>query len=431
MWQTTLTVINLSIAVLTLALGVIKAMAARREPGLNLALTASVLLLAGVIFLLATPPIYRAVGSAVHSPNLPALCIDIATLLCVGHAHYMTLLWHPERHTATKRRHALKVWLPFYAAAVTVMVILYACADLSETARPLHFAPAYAHVPAVFALKSVYFAALITTVIATMVQCRQVALPGRPDLAEDLQTCMRWFAIAVGLDLATVGFTLSAMISAVARGDQRLDTLADASWVATIASGIAANWGLGRLALAATRDDRRDIRILKPLWRLVVTDAPQLVIPTGPLNSRVRLDRMMLEILDGARTLKPWMSSGPARAVEQLVGEEQTRASGRSPAADTPIDLVAAQTSATLLYAAARRADTEQSPPAPAYRLMALPGLNVPASDQRAYLVRVAQYLNARPRPRRSLFLRRQQPDATHPIVAKALQLGHQATMAG
>ncbi|MEV5428243.1 DUF6545 domain-containing protein [Streptomyces sp. NPDC052701] len=394
-WQTTLTVIDLGIAVLTLTLGVTKAAAARRERTLVLSLTASVLLHAGVVFLLATPPLYRAVGSALHAPNLPALAIDVATLLCVGHAHYMALLWHPERHTAQARRRAVRAWLPFYTAAVTAMVLLYASAGLPQAARPLRFAPVYAQNPAVFALKAVYFSALVVAVVATMSLCRQVTLPDRPGLARDVRRCMRWFAVAVGLDLATAVLTLGSMVGVIVRDDHRYDFLADASWVATILSGIAANQSLGRLVLTATKDDRRDCHALGPLHHLVVAGARHLVIPTGRWNAQIRLTRMMMEIRDGARTLTPWMSDRPAAAVDDLL-----RSAG--PPTGGPVDPLAAQDAATLLHAAACRAAGR--PPAPAeHRLHTLPGIDVPAAQERAHLVRVAQHL-------------------AHPLVSTALR---------
>lgn len=402
MWLTTLTVVNLTIAVITLILGTTKALAARHEPGATLKLTASVLLHAGVIFLLATPPIYRAAGQAVNSANLPALGIDVATLICVGHAHYMTLLWHPQRHTPAARRQALKAWLPFYTTVTAAMVILYALADLPGAARPLYFAPAYADVPAVFALKVIYFTALIIAVIATMIQCRQVALPDHPELAQDVRRCMQWFALAVGLDLATAAFTLTAMISVVTTGDHRLDVLADASWVATILSGIAANQSLGRLVLATTRSDRQDCRTLKPLWKLVVEGQPDLVIPTAWWeDSRIKLDRMMIETLDGSRTLKPWMNSEPSQAVEELLAEQEAGGRPHRPAIP-PADLAMAQAAATLRYAALCRAHTQRTAPQSS-RLSALPGINVPEDEQQGYLVKVAQYL-------------------AHPLVSEAVE---------
>lgn len=397
MWESVLTVTNSTIAVSTLVLGITKAAAARAEPGPTLKLTASVLLHAGVIFLLATPPIYRFTGSALHAANLPALGIDIATLLCVGHAHYMTLLWHPERHTADARRRAVRAWLPFYAGTIAVMALLYAQADLPRVAPPLHFAPYYAHVPAVVALKVVYFGALIVAVLATMALCRQVALPDRPDLAKDVVRCIRWFTVAVGLDLATAAFTLSSMAGSIVRDDHRFDVLADASWIATILSGIAANQSLGRLVLATTRSDRRDCRALKPLWELVVADAQHLVIRTSwRADSRIRLDRMMIEALDGARTLKPWMSSGPARAVQALAHDRQPYPGAGS------FDLEAAQAAATLCHAAALRA--AQAPGLPTgERLAKLPGIDVAEDQQQAYLIKVARHLD-------------------HPVVTDALR---------
>jgi len=397
MWQMTLTSINLTIAAAMLVLGITKGIAARREPGINLILTASVLLHACLIFLLATPFIGQNVGTFVGSPNLPALVIDIATLLCIGHAQAMTQLWHPVRHTREEMRRSFRAWLPMYAGAITLMVVLYALANVPEPARPLRFAAVYADVPEVFALKIVYFAALITGVAATIVQCREVALPGRPDLADDLRLCVRWFVVAVGLDLACVAFTLAAMISAV-DGDHSLDALTEASWVATIASGIAASWGLGRLSLASSRDERRDIRALQPLWELTVhgTRRRKRVLPGW--DRSMLLDRLMMEIGDGIGHLRPWISGAPALAVNHLA--EQAKPTDDRHTAEAPgtvgpfgdeAHFVAAQSAATLLHAARLRADGR--PPVSPQDRVKLPGIGVPQSEERVHLVRVAQFL--------------------------------------
>ncbi|MEU7322570.1 MAB_1171c family putative transporter [Streptomyces griseoviridis] len=379
----TLSIINLTIAAFTLVLGITKAFAARQEPGPTLKLTSSVLLHSAVIFLLATPPLYRATGNLLHAPNIAALGIDIATLLCVGHAHYMTLLWHPQRHSPDARRRAVRAWAPFYIGTITLMVLLYAYADLKGAAPPLHFAPYYARVPSVVALKAVYFTALTVAVLATMGLCRKVVLPDRPDLARSVRTCISWFTVAVGLDLATAAFTLSSMAGAVFRDDHHLDVLADASWIATILSGIAANQSLGWLVVATTRSDRRDCRRLKPLWTLVVAEAPHLVIPTPWWgDSRIRLDRMMLEVLDGMRILTPWMSSHPGRVVEDLA--TQQRQAGE-------VDIQAAQAAAVLRHAAALRRAGE---PGPRSERTTLPGSDVPEDEQQAYLLVVARYLD-------------------------------------
>lgn len=94
-----LTLTNLVIAGVTLGLGTVKAFAARHEREWTLTLTASVLLCAGLIFLLATPVVYRTVGTAVQSPNISSLLVPVLTLVCVGHAHALSQLWQPHRNT--------------------------------------------------------------------------------------------------------------------------------------------------------------------------------------------------------------------------------------------------------------------------------------------------------------------------------------------
>ncbi|MFD9903702.1 DUF6545 domain-containing protein [Streptomyces sp. NPDC059063] len=405
------TVVNLTIAAGTFVLCVSKALAARHEPDLTLKLTASVLAHAAVIFLLAAPAVYRPVGAALGSPNLPALLINCATLLCVAHAHLMTQLWHPARSTPRVLRRAVLTWTPLYAGAIAAMTVLYVRADLSGPARPIRFAAAYAHVPQVVALQLVYLTALITGVVATLLQCRGLIAPspgptaaeqgvrpppeGSGALAKDLHRSVAWFAVALALDLAHVVCSLTAMFHAVG-GDHGLDHLADCAWLATIASGLAANHGLGRLTVTARREERRDYQTLRPLWRTVVRANPQLVLAPGLLwsgwDTRIALSRKLVEIRDGARSLSPWMSDAPARAVAHLA---------RGDGGFTAADVVAAQAAATLLYAAGARGDGE--PPAD-IRLAALPGEDVPAAAERAHLVLVARYLS-------------------HPVVTEAVAL--------
>ncbi|MGW1895583.1 DUF6545 domain-containing protein [Streptomyces sp. NPDC002004] len=456
MWHILLSAVNLFLAAISLTLGIVKASAARREPGPALTLTASVLMLCALIFILATPAVYRAVGSVLHAPNLPGLLISCATLLCVGHAHLMTQLWQPGRDTPRALRRWSRTWGLLYVAPQIAMVTLYALADLPGRAMPLRFAACYARVPDVLALELIYFTALTTGVLATVVQCRALAIPGRPDLAQALGRCITWFCVALSLDLLNIALTLSAMAGALL-GDHRLDFLAEGAWIATIASCLAANWGLGALVLASRRDERRDYEALEELWRIVVRPTPQLVLAPGTLwsgwDTRIALSRRLIEIRDGARHLIPWMSGVPADAVRQLADDARhapddgtgqclipplppqrwqnsgrarrrrpalpasTRAVLRRAAApktppagpphlphtmiDDPADLVAAQAAATILHAAACRND--DAPPLPDdERIPALPGIDVPSEHERAHLVRVAAHLK-------------------HPIVQRAL----------
>lgn len=402
MWHALLNAVGLTAAALALTIAVTKALAARREPALTLRLTASSLFHAGVVFLLGTPVVYDAVGTAFGAPHLAALLVGVTALLCVGHAHLMAVLWHPRhRDRAVLRRVAL-AWAPLYAGAVVAMGVLYALADPgggtaedpAGGTRPLLFAPDYVHSPQVVAFHVVYFTALVAVAATTVLRCRALLAPREPPLSPELRRCIRGFALAVALDLAHVACVAAAMVGA-AYGP-RLDGLAEAAWLTTAVSGLVANYSLVRLSLAARRRERRDHQTLRPLWQTVVRADPQLVLAPGLLwggwDTRIALSRRLVEIRDGARSLSPWMSSAPARAVEQLARR-----------GFVGFDLVAAQAAATLLYAAEAR--SAGRPPVDSETLLAaLPGEDVPAPAERAHLVLVARHLD-------------------HPVVLEALRL--------
>ncbi len=409
-----LTGVNLLIAVLTLTLGISKALHARRERGWPLILTASVLIHASVIFLLATPVVYRLVGRLLHSPNVCALLVPAATLLCVAHAHALTQLWQPDkRHRAVLRRTAAR-WAPFYGTALIAMAVLYVRADLGPAA-PLRFAAVYAHVPEVVAFHIVYWTALVVTVVVSIRECRYLSIPGRLDFAETFKKCVLAFGLALGMDLLNVALTATALLRAAA-GQDDTARYALAAWLATILSCIAANVGLGWLVLHLRRAERQAYRALAPLYRLHRTGegdggfwGPQTL--WSGWDTQLKLDRRTAAVHDGAERLSPWWSPVPALAVKLLVQADDGndfRSSDRGE--DDAIadeDLAAAQEAAILLHAAHARAKgrTELSVQS---RLHALPGAAVTPAEERQHLVRVSQLL-------------------AHPLVLQAVAIADEA----
>ncbi|MEV0445159.1 DUF6545 domain-containing protein [Streptomyces spectabilis] len=394
MWHTILTIINLTICAAMTAAGTAKAVAARRDPDLTLKLTASVLLHAALIFLINTPPVYRTVGDRLHSPNICGLLVYCLTLACVGHAHLMTQLWHAQRRSRPMLGRMVARWAPFYIGTIITLVILYAVSGAGGPSRPLHFTPSFAHLPAVVALQCVYTGAMLIAVSASVLQCRGLTLPQNPDLADAISRCLRWFVIALSLDLANLAGYLTATLRA-ATGHHDLDVLADGAWVATIASGLAATYGLVRLVLSSRRHERTDHKQLRTLWKTVVT--PDLVLAPGLLwggwDTRIALSRRITEIRDGTRRLAPWLDTAPARTVEKLaLHHSKTTTSIGTDGRQLPFDLVAAQAAATLIDAARRR--RTDTPPTNELNLTALPGIDVPAIEERAHLVRVAAHLD-------------------------------------
>ncbi|HZH27348.1 MAG TPA: DUF6545 domain-containing protein [Azospirillaceae bacterium] len=395
----------------------------RHQREWTLALTASVLIHAGLVFLLATPAIYRAVGTALRSPNICALLVPCITLVCVAHAHAMSQLWQPERRDARALRRTALRWLPVYEGALVTMAVLYALADLGPAA-PLRFSAAYAHVPEVVALHVVYWTALISTIVVTVRECRSLSIPGRPDLVEDLKQSLRFFALALSLDLVNVALNAAALIGS-AIGPRPLYGLAESAWLATIASCIAANIALGALVLRSHRAERRDLHTLWSLHDLVVGDlradrgaageqhGPRVVLAPGQswwsrFDTSLDLTSMMAEIHDAAGRLSPWWSPLPSLAAERLAEEAaKDGPAGGSNSLGDDWDLTAAQAAATLLFAARGRDGAQ--PPIPTHlRVVRLPGADTEPHAERQHLVRVARHL-------------------LHPIVTEAVTLAEEA----
>jgi hypothetical protein len=81
MFEAVLTVMNLGIAAVCVSVGTAKAAAARNDPDRTLKITASVLLHAGVVYLLSAPALYRAVGSATACRACPP-CSSTSSSCC-------------------------------------------------------------------------------------------------------------------------------------------------------------------------------------------------------------------------------------------------------------------------------------------------------------------------------------------------------------
>ncbi|EFL29508.1 predicted protein [Streptomyces viridochromogenes DSM 40736] len=384
MLDAVLTGVNLFVAVVCAGAGIGKAVNARSRPGLPLKITASVLLFASAVYLLSAPAVYRAVGEAVSWPNVASLPVSVFILLCMGHAHLLTMLWHPRRRTADALRRSIATWAPMYAVAVAAMVILFVAAGPIGPARPLTFAVAFAHLPWVLAFELVFLTALVVGIIATVRQCRGpdgvIALPERPDLAHSLKL----FAAAVALDLAYVAGTAIAVIAA-SREDHRFDVLAAAAWVFAGGSALVASYGLAKPALAARAADRRDHQALIPLWEAVALPGQADPLPPSWLNSQFALTHIVIRILDNIRLLRPWTH----HAIHDLVKAEYRMITETT--ADDLEHLRALETAAALQYERRLRSapDAPRGGEAALRRASAEAAHGLP-TDERGYLLRVA-----------------------------------------
>ncbi|MBC2904367.1 DUF6545 domain-containing protein [Streptomyces cupreus] len=383
MLETVLTTVNLMIFAVCLTVGLAKAAAARSDRDTTLRITASVLLCAAVVYLLSAPAAYRIVGTAADSPSLPSLLVNIAILVCVGHAHALTLLWHPRSRTPEALRRSVLLWAPMYAAAIIAMTVLFWAADLSGPARPLSFATSYAHVPAACAMELVYLTALVAGILATVRQCRGpdgvIALPGRPGLEGSL----RLFALAVALDLGYVACTGAAVLVA-SQGNHTWDFLAAVGSSASSTSALVASYGLAKPALMARAAERADHAKLLTLWQTVTPRSGQ--VPGGtPVTwwNRYALADLLAEILDGTYALRPWMTPAVADTVKDLA-EAQPDA--------VYLDVKSLQDAAVIRHACQLR-DRALRLGLPTPKAPSGPGEATPPTLERARQVRIAAHL--------------------------------------
>lgn len=389
MLESILTGVNLSIFAVCATVGAAKAKAARSDRGASVRITASVLLVASVVYLLSAPAVYRAVGTVTGSPSLPSLLVSIAILVCVGHAHALTLLWHPRRREGVVWRRSVWMWAPMYGLAIAAMTALFWAADLTgpeHPARPLNFATQHAHVPAALGFELVYLAALVAGITVTVRQCRGsdgvIALPERPELADSL----RLFAAAVALDMAYVVCTATAVIAA-SQGMHSLDLLAGLGSVASSTSALIASYGLAKPAIAARQAERVDYEVLFGLWEALTERTERHTTPRMTRwNRRYALADLVAEILDATYRLRPWMSAAPARAVLDLAET--------NPQAED-LDLQALQAAAVIRYALHRRETPGADLPKPGTEnAHTVFRADVPATGARAWQVKIASHLS-------------------------------------
>ncbi|MFJ8979492.1 DUF6545 domain-containing protein [Streptomyces sp. NPDC102282] len=385
MLESALTAADLTVFLVCFTVGCAKALAARSDRGTALRLTASVLLCASLVYLLSAPAVYRAVGRLSGEPGLASLLVYVAILVCVGHAHALTHVWHPRRRATDALRRSILLWVPVYGLATTAMTVLFFAADLSGPTRPLTFATDYATEPTALAMQLVYLTALVVGIVATVRQCRGpdgvIALPGRPDLEDSL----RLFAAAVALDLVYVACTATAAVSA-ALGHHALDPLAAYGSVASGTSALIASYGLAKPALAARRTERADHAALLVLWHLVTDGGADSPFPARPSWwNRYALSDVLAEILDGTYRLRPWMDPAVAPALAALA-----KASPRAQGADVP----ALQAAATIRHAHQRRREALTSGLPTPTTAGDTPVDNTPPTLVRDRQVRIANHLS-------------------------------------
>ncbi|MER5985648.1 MAB_1171c family putative transporter [Streptomyces sp. NPDC001787] len=403
-------VVYLSVAMTTLMLALWKALALRRDPTAPLALTASMLLCATFVYAMAAPVGYRTVGQWAGEPSFATLPVYLGILTCFSLVHIITLLWDPRLSQQPQHlRRTVSGWVVGYLGAATLMIIFFLLADLDHPADPLRFNTAFADDPMVLLFLAVFLATLSSGTLNTFRQCRSLRLSD-PQLQHSLQA----FGVAM---LGVFGYVVcgAPAIAAAALGYHGLDTVGVFGSTCGVIGTIVMCYGLSGSAVAVYFRQRQDFRRLQPLWELVVagvdedlaysSDSSRKRLPAA--NVGFNLHRRVIEILDGTRALRRWLSPVPVERLYSLAAKDTWGKGGGLSGSE----LQAAATAAALRDAVRRLQELRESPvPGGTHQdthgpsePTALPGDDTPAGAERERLLLVAKALS-------------------HPLVAAALQ---------
>ncbi|MFF8954913.1 MAB_1171c family putative transporter [Streptomyces sp. NPDC014894] len=364
----------------------------RVAPSGPLLITTAALFWGATAFLFAAPTVYRAVGETTGVPQLATLLVYGSVIVYGGLAQAMALMWTPtERSDTTGARPRIRRQIALYTALAALLAVLFLSAAPTGPETPLTFDVDQAGDPVLLVFLLLYQAGWFAACLyIAAIGRRHLRLVGRdePRLRRGL------LAVTAGtLVCGAYGIAKVIAIAGAASGAYRVDVLSNV--VGPMASALGAALivtGFSYPVLCKWLADRRDYRLLAPLWEAVVRDhAPRHVLSSAaPLLGRFSLGstgflltRRIIEITDAQRSLHPYRTGGPAEAIRGRAGEHGL--SGP--------ELRAAEEAAGLLGAvrrAAAGADRDVRPaPAGPGRL----ATDADARVEREQLVRVARLL--------------------------------------
>ncbi|MEW2434086.1 MAB_1171c family putative transporter [Streptomyces caniferus] len=407
-------VVYLVIALIDFVIAGWKCLALLRDPTPTLSLITVNFVASGLVFAMAAPAGYRMLGDLTGSPSFATLPVYIGILSCFSLLHLLTMLWDPRlRQDPAVLRRRVTAWSAAYVAAPAIMVVAFCSADLSGPTDPLKFNTDFADEPPIQVFLGIFLATLACATLSTHRQCRKL----KPADVR-FQHALRSFGTAM---LFVFGYVVCSVpaIALAALGNHALDTVGVLGSTFGSIGALITSYGLSGAAVGAWLGERRDIKALQPLWDLVVEGVDEdLAFSVDSARSHrlawnvgFNLHRRVIEILDGMRALRPWVSPLPAAAVHAAQEQETARGTADARRLSEP-ELQAAVTAAALRDAAQRLQAARREaalrghsgrPQPPAGPQVALPGEDTPASGERQRLLRVAQALTA-------------------PVVATALQ---------
>ncbi|MDX3694834.1 hypothetical protein PV726_31775 [Streptomyces europaeiscabiei] len=423
MSETAATTVYLAMACMFLAIACWKGLAFLREPTPTLALMTGAFAMGGVVYAAASPAVYRGIGEALGQPWIATLPIYIGILMCYGCTHVLTLLWtagSPDEPRSARR--TITAWVSAYGISMAIMTGAFLRADLEGPADPLRFNTQQADEPHVLLFLGVFLTMLTSGTLNTWRRSRRTRLNDAR-----LEHAIRWFA---GSMLVVFGYVVCSVpaIVAAATGHKELDDVGVLGSCFGIVGCFGTCYGMSGAAVSAWLRERRDILLLEPLWDLVVAgvdeqlsfssahrpssedggEAPPVSSTRRPnrfINVRWTLHRMVVEILDGIRELRVWISDEPKQVLEALYHEslenEAARAHYGIPKEGlSPVDLEAAATAAVLrdaverFQAARESADWGVELPLPDRPAGVVPGKETAPAEERPRLLRVAYALH-------------------------------------
>ncbi|MFI9122198.1 DUF6545 domain-containing protein [Streptomyces bikiniensis] len=269
---------------------------------------------------------------------------------------------------------------------IVAMAVAFGAADLDgRPADPLRFNTGFAEGrPSVLVFLALFLTALSCAALDTARLARRTA-PEDPGLRH----AARYFGVSMVICFGYVVCNAPAVVLA-SLGSHALDGVGVLGSLFGAVATVLTGYGVTGAAVGAWLRERRDVRTLRPLWRLAVkdVDAGLALDPGGTglclTNVRFTLHRRVVEIPDGMRVLRAWSSAGAAEAV----GRHVEAAVPPLPAAERQAVVTAAvlrDAGLRLRAARAHAARTRQERPVPpAAPVVRLPGDAAPGPRRAA-----------------------------------------------
>ena len=372
----TANVVWLTVAVLNTIITCWKTRAFFREPTPSLALITACFFVSVFVFICVSPWGSEMVGRALGRPSYATLPAFVCILACYAMTHALTMLWTPPPTRDVLRRQ-MTAWMLAYTAAGAAMTVMFLFADLRGQGNVIRFNVEQAGDPYVQGFLALFLGMLSCGTLSTFWRARKTKLAD-----ERLQHVLRSFCMSMLFVFGYVLFNVPAIIGAAA-GSHALDGLSYLGQACGALGSLCSSYGMSGAAANCWIQERRDVRVLKPLWRLTYGDRKKGL---ARASARFTLHRRVIETLDGMRDLSFFARAELAEVAYSLTGVDLPR--GERDAIATAVML---RDAATRIPAT----DTERSgrEPSPSAEAVSFPGDDTTASEQRARLLAVARAL--------------------------------------